>query len=278
MRWRLTGEHHAWELRGGEVPMGAKIATVVILLGVASTAGAKKPVSKSAPVNVTGTFNTTFAGAPEAVLRQKGNVVYGKVNGNYVRGDWSSDGQLTLFVRDPFQADGNECGKPFLYVFTSKGVVSKLDGVTWNDAGEIADAQALVRKSPDGGSEFEYPYAAELKDCHTLIAHELVFASGSDKLEGKDWPALAGTAAALQKDAALKITILGHTDSTGDAEANKTLSKKRAEAVKQVLVKKYSIASARINTDGMGQEQPLVPNSSAEGRSVNRRVEILMAH
>ena len=253
------------------------LVVAIVLFSTPLAAGpAKKSTSKA--VNVTGTFNTTFPGSPDAVLRQKGDLVYGKVGGNYVRGDWNGDGQLTLFYRDAFKADGSECSKAQIYVFTSKGIVTKLDGVTWSDAGEKVEYQALVRSSPDGGGDFDYPYAAELKDCHNLIAHDLVFATGSDKLAGSDWPILEGTAAALKKDSTIKIRILGHTDSTGNAETNKTLSKKRAEAVKQILIKKYSVDTARITTEGMGSDQPLAPNDSVEGRAVNRRVEILIAH
>jgi hypothetical protein len=176
---------------------------LVLLFAIVSLAArpvaAKKAPPKAVAVNVTGTYNTTFPGAPELVLRQKGNLVVGKAAGNFVRGDWS-DGMLTIFFRDGFRADG-ECAKPLIYVFTSKGVATRLDGVTWSDAGEKADGQALVRNSPDGGPELDYPYAVELKDCHALIAHDLVFATGSDKLTNTDSPVLAGAADALKKDA-----------------------------------------------------------------------------
>jgi len=252
-------------------------STFAVLLLLSAAHAAKKPAAKAAPINVTGTWDTTLPGGTQLVLQQKGALVIGKDGGgNYVRGDWN-EGLLTLFWRDPFKADGSDCGRPLLLVFASKGVVSRLNGVTWNDAGEINKDQALVRNSPEGGADFDYPYAAELKDCHSLVAHDLAFATASDKLLGGDWPLLAGAADALKKDAALKVKVVGHTDSTGDADANKDLSRRRAEAVKKVLADKYGADAARIATDGMGADQPIAPNDTDEGRALNRRVEILVA-
>jgi OmpA-OmpF porin, OOP family len=79
----------------------------------------------------------------------------------------------------------------------------------------------------------------------------------------------------IKKEAALKIQISGHTDSTGDAQKNKDLSQRRADSVKKVLVEKYGADGARISTKGWGADQPVAPNETEEGRSVNRRVEIL---
>jgi OmpA-OmpF porin, OOP family len=68
------------------------------------------------------------------------------------------------------------------------------------------------------------------------------------------------------------VEIAGHTDNTGKAESNKTLSEKRAEAVKAYLVKK-KVAAERLSTVGFGQEQPIGENTNAAGKAKNRRVE-----
>lgn len=68
--------------------------------------------------------------------------------------------------------------------------------------------------------------------------------------------------------------MAGHTDSTGSPEANKTLSIKRAEAVKKNLMVKYGADSKRILAEGLGQEQPMEDNGTDLGRAANRRVEI----
>jgi outer membrane protein OmpA-like peptidoglycan-associated protein len=69
----------------------------------------------------------------------------------------------------------------------------------------------------------------------------------------------------------LNINVDGHTDNTGKAESNMTLSQKRAESVKTYLVSK-GINGDRLIPTGYGQTQPVADNATAEGRSKNRRV------
>ena len=97
-------------------------------------------------------------------------------------------------------------------------------------------------------------------------------------MKGTDWPVLAKVSDLLKKEPALKIKVAGHTDSTGDAAHNQDLSLRRAETVKKALVEKYAADAARITTKGWGADQPLVDNGTDEGRAINRRVEILIAH
>lgn len=70
-----------------------------------------------------------------------------------------------------------------------------------------------------------------------------------------------------------QITITGHTDSAGASEYNRTLSERRAEAVKAYLVSK-GLSGDRIVTKGAGDAQPVASNKSAAGRAQNRRVDI----
>jgi outer membrane protein OmpA-like peptidoglycan-associated protein len=236
-------------------------------------AAGKPPVA----VNVTGTWNTNFSGGMDLLLHQEGNLVWGKDNGGYlVRGDWR-DGRLTLFYRLDFKGgDKGPCGAPAVAGLTSPGTATRLEGPEFLSDGKT-QKRTLTRASPASGADSPYPYGAELKACGSLPAHDLVFASNSDKLEGTDWPLLAAVADLLKTEAALKIQISGHTDSTGDAQKNQELSLRRADSVKKVLVTKYGVDGARITTKGFGAEQPLAPNDTEDGRSVNRRVEILVA-
>lgn len=71
------------------------------------------------------------------------------------------------------------------------------------------------------------------------------------------------------------IRIQGHTDSTGDQAYNMELSQRRADAVKSYLVSR-GIDASRIRTDGRGPNMPIASNNTAEGRQLNRRVEILV--
>lgn len=73
----------------------------------------------------------------------------------------------------------------------------------------------------------------------------------------------------------VKIIIVGHTDNTGNYESNITLSKSRAESVKNWLVTNSKIDAARLRTEGAGMFCPVVSNDTEEGRKQNRRVEIV---
>jgi outer membrane protein OmpA-like peptidoglycan-associated protein len=68
------------------------------------------------------------------------------------------------------------------------------------------------------------------------------------------------------------VAVEGHTDSTGKADYNKTLSQKRAESVMKYIGSK-GIAAARLEAHGYGQERPIADNADAAGQEMNRRVE-----
>ena len=78
----------------------------------------------------------------------------------------------------------------------------------------------------------------------------------------------------LSNDPSLRLSIDGHTDSTGTAERNRELSRQRAEAVQAALVAK-GIAADRLQAQGFGPDQPLADNATEDGRAKNRRVELV---
>ena len=69
------------------------------------------------------------------------------------------------------------------------------------------------------------------------------------------------------------IDVMGHTDSTGSEQYNLDLSRRRAESVANYLVSR-GVSRARIETIGYGEQYPIADNTTATGRSENRRVEI----
>jgi outer membrane protein OmpA-like peptidoglycan-associated protein len=79
-----------------------------------------------------------------------------------------------------------------------------------------------------------------------------------------------------------KVELEGHTDSKGTEQYNQKLSERRAEAVKQYLIKEGAVDSAMISAKGYGESKPIAPNTTKdgkdnpEGRAENRRVEILI--
>ena len=77
----------------------------------------------------------------------------------------------------------------------------------------------------------------------------------------------------LKKNSSVKIIVAGHTDGRGDAAYNKSLSQRRAEAVKAYLVGK-GISADRLDAEGYGLTRPIASNDTREGRAKNRRVEL----
>ncbi|MDR2448588.1 MAG: OmpA family protein [Prevotellaceae bacterium] len=83
-----------------------------------------------------------------------------------------------------------------------------------------------------------------------------------------------GLAETLKEYPDVKIEIVGHTDVLGQETFNKSLSLKRADAVKDYLVGK-GVEATRITTKGVADAQPIAPNTTFEGRQKNRRIEII---
>ena len=100
------------------------------------------------------------------------------------------------------------------------------------------------------------------------------FATNSAVLQEGDQPELQKILSYLLAHPEMNVFITGHTDSIGDSRSNYVLSLQRAEAVKSYLVE-HNIAAARISAEGAGETKFVAPNSTAEGRALNRRVEFL---
>jgi outer membrane protein OmpA-like peptidoglycan-associated protein len=103
----------------------------------------------------------------------------------------------------------------------------------------------------------------------------IYFDVGSDRIRPESTPTLKEIAAMLTEHAELKLAIEGHTDASGQAAANLTLSERRAAAVKQALVAQFGVEAARLESKGLGQTKPAAPNDTPEGRQQNRRVELV---
>lgn len=108
-------------------------------------------------------------------------------------------------------------------------------------------------------------------DVSTLFNLSINFDSGSAEIPA-DAVATLDQAASILAEDGRSLRIIGHTDSTGDAAANRTLSDARAEAVRDFLIAK-GVASGSLNSYGMGQDQPIADNASEAGRAANRRIE-----
>jgi adhesin transport system outer membrane protein len=80
----------------------------------------------------------------------------------------------------------------------------------------------------------------------------------------------------LANNSDARAVVEGHTDSIGDPKYNLWLSQRRAEAVRQLLIDQYGVKSSQVTAVGRGEESPIANNRTADGRRLNRRVELIM--
>ncbi|MCW3698043.1 OmpA family protein [Burkholderia cenocepacia] len=106
----------------------------------------------------------------------------------------------------------------------------------------------------------------------TLANRTIEFETGSATLTPQGKLILDQMAAALAKMQNRTVDIIGHTDNSGNRTSNIALSQARADAVKGYLITK-SIPPQQMTTTGVGPDQPIAPNDTADGRARNRRIE-----
>ncbi|HUS55226.1 MAG TPA: OmpA family protein [Thermohalobaculum sp.] len=103
----------------------------------------------------------------------------------------------------------------------------------------------------------------------------LVFETGGAALSASSASALETLAQLLSRNPALAVVIVGHSDNQGGLDANIALSKRRAEAVLMALVDR-GVAAARLEAHGAGYLAPVTTNATEDGRTLNRRVELVL--
>jgi outer membrane protein OmpA-like peptidoglycan-associated protein len=102
----------------------------------------------------------------------------------------------------------------------------------------------------------------------------IYFASGSAEIQPQSQPTLKEIVGMLTEHPDLALEVEGHTDNVGSAEANRALSEQRAQAVVAYLTSN-GVDASRVMAKGFGATRPVAPNTTAEGRAANRRVELV---
>lgn len=105
---------------------------------------------------------------------------------------------------------------------------------------------------------------------------DVLFDSNKAELKPAGRGSVQKLASFLKSNPERQVQIEGHTDSIGSAEHNQELSSRRANAVRESLVG-MGITTDRITTQGIGKESPVASNSTAAGRQMNRRVEVILS-
>lgn len=108
-----------------------------------------------------------------------------------------------------------------------------------------------------------------------LVTYGIYFDVNKDVVKPESYGTLKDIAAVLNEVPDIKVKILGHTDADGQDAANLDLSKRRAASVKAELAKSFGVNADRLETDGMGESQPVAPNDTPVNKALNRRVEFV---
>ena len=108
------------------------------------------------------------------------------------------------------------------------------------------------------------------------IPSDISFDTGSAEIKPDFRPILDSFATSLNNNPVTRVTIVGHTDSSGSDAINNPLSLNRATSTRDYLVNR-GVSSNRIIVDGRGSREPVASNDTAENRARNRRVEIFVA-
>lgn len=129
--------------------------------------------------------------------------------------------------------------------------------------------EAIVHKRPKQG-------LVEIGANEIRIKQQIHFETDSAKIQGDSTGLLEEIADVMVRNPRLKrIEIQGHTDNSGTADHNKTLSEQRASAVREWLIA-HGVEPSRLVAKGYGQERPVAPNVTAAGKARNRRVQFII--
>lgn len=106
-----------------------------------------------------------------------------------------------------------------------------------------------------------------------IMPGNITFNTNEFALRGEFMPVLDSVGQVLYKYKDTRLTVTGHTDSTGSRDYNYNLSNRRAQSVANYLAAR-GIDQNRLISQGMGPDQPIASNDSESGRAMNRRVEL----
>jgi outer membrane protein OmpA-like peptidoglycan-associated protein len=134
-------------------------------------------------------------------------------------------------------------------------------------------AKVQVRNQPRLNLKLTMRYERE-EPTKPFVLEDVQFATGKATIKPDSFSRLDAMVEYMMHKKTARIEISGHTDDAGKKAVNKKLSQQRADAVRDYLVSK-GIEADRIKAVGYGDEKPIAPNDTSEGRQKNRRIEAI---
>jgi outer membrane protein OmpA-like peptidoglycan-associated protein len=180
--------------------------------------------------------------------------------------DWD---EVRVYKTDPNKADTDGDGlKDGDEVKKYKTDPLKID----TDAGGVNDGAEVQRGTNPLDPKDDLKDRIVLERGKSVLLEGVKFETGSARLTRESEKTLEKAFIALVANPDLSVEIGGYTDNVGNAGTNLSLSQRRAESVKSWLVRK-GIDPSRMIPVGYGSKDPIAPNSTADGRARNRRIE-----
>jgi len=175
---------------------------------------------------------------------------------------WVQNGRVRAFINGDKHVDANQVELPEI---NRVEILSLIAGGA-NQAVGYRSVR-FAESTPD--------FSQVISASGRYVSHGILFDTGSDRLRPESAAVIQSIARGLQASPGLKLLIEGHTDSVGNADQNLDLSRRRAEAVKAVLISQFKVDASRLTTAGLGATKPIDSNDTPQGRSQNRRVEFV---
>jgi len=236
---------------------------------------------KDAANETTGAIKNTANGVTDAagnVVDATGNAIDNTVDaaGNVLDAAGNAIGKTVDAAGNAVDAAGNTIGNVAGGIVDASGNVVNAFGEAIGNFFSSDLPNGTKLNIPEGG--FEDNFLSYIKDGKMEAGKyyafdRLYFNTGSSSLDANSMNQIENVAAIMKAYPKVNILFRGHTDNTGSAEGNKSLSASRALSVKNKLVE-MGVASGRINTQGMGSVDPIADNTTAEGRAKNRRIDV----
>ncbi len=178
---------------------------------------------------------------------------------------WVQNGRLRFYVNGQRTVDANQINLPEMRAPEITVEVPR----GWNEPDRHVGFQFVrfAESTPD--------FSQMISSSGRYVTHGILFDTDSDRIKPESAAVIGMIARGLGTNPNLKLQIEGHTDSTGNADHNLDLSRRRAEAVKGVLVSQFTVDAARLTTTGLGSTKPIDSNDTPTGRAQNRRVEFV---
>jgi len=174
---------------------------------------------------------------------------------------WVQNGRVRAFINGEKHVDANQVELP---------AINKVEILS-----VIAGANQAVGYRSVRFAESTPDFSQVISASGRYVSHGILFDTGSDRLKPESAAVIQSVARGLGTNPSLKVLIEGHTDSVGNADQNLDLSRRRAEAVRAVLISQFKVDASRLTTAGLGATKPIDTNDTPQGRSQNRRVEFV---